>query len=133
MRGALKVMPLILLCRPTMLVVWQQRLNIPTNIPLYCVAVRQMAAEGQSGKTVFDTEVHMKQRRVTEFLHVGKEWHPRMCLLNVYGDQTVDVSTVRQWVVRFSSGDSGSPLLVQTAFSFTSTACRLLFIAGENV
>ena len=75
----------------------------------------------------------MKQRRVTEFLHVGKEWHPRMCLLNVYGDQTVDVSTVRQWVVHFSSGDSGSPLLVQTAFSFTSTACRLLFIAGKNV
>jgi hypothetical protein len=27
-------------------------------------------------------------------------------LLNVYGDQTVDVSTVRGWVVRFSSGDS---------------------------
>ncbi|MEQ5146202.1 hypothetical protein ABN231_18065, partial [Proteus mirabilis] len=30
-------------------------------------------------------------------------------LLNVGGDQTVDVSTVRQWVVCFSSGDSGSP------------------------
>jgi len=27
-------------------------------------------------------------------------------LLNVYGDQTVDVSTVRRWVVRFSRGDS---------------------------
>ena len=27
-------------------------------------------------------------------------------LLNVYGDETVDVSTVRWWVVRFSSGDS---------------------------
>jgi hypothetical protein len=27
-------------------------------------------------------------------------------LLNVYGDQTVDLSTVRGWVVRFSSGDS---------------------------
>jgi hypothetical protein len=27
-------------------------------------------------------------------------------LLNVYGDQTVDVSTVRRWVARFSSGDS---------------------------
>ena len=32
-------------------------------------------------------------------------------LLNIYGDQPVDVSTVRQWVVCFSSGDSGSPLL----------------------
>jgi len=27
-------------------------------------------------------------------------------LLNIYGDQTVDVSTVRRWVARFSSGDS---------------------------
>jgi len=30
-------------------------------------------------------------------------------LLNVYGDQTVDVSTVRRWVERFSSGDSDVP------------------------
>ena len=29
-------------------------------------------------------------------------WH----VLNVYRDQTVDVSTVRQWMVCFSSGDS---------------------------
>uniref|UniRef100_A0A8C9L1U1 DUF3730 domain-containing protein n=1 Tax=Pavo cristatus TaxID=9049 RepID=A0A8C9L1U1_PAVCR len=36
-----------------------------------------------------------------------------------------------QWVVTFNSGDSncGSPLLVQIC---TSTACRPLFIAGEN-
>ena len=50
----------------------------------------------------------MKQRCVTEFLHVEKtapnDIHRH--LLNVYEDQTVDVSTVRQWVVRFSSGDS---------------------------
>jgi len=41
----------------------------------------------------------------------------------------VNVSTVRQWVVHFISGDSGSPLVVQI---LTSTVCRLLFIAGEN-
>ena len=29
----------------------------------------QMAAEGQSDKMVFDMEVRMKQRDVTEFLH----------------------------------------------------------------
>ena len=53
------------------------------------------------------------------------------CLLNVYGDHIVDVSTVRQWVVRFSTGDSdsGSPPLVQM---FRSMACRLLFIADKN-
>lgn len=33
-------------------------------------------------------------------------------LLNVYGDQAEGVSTARQRVVRFSSGDGGSPLLV---------------------
>jgi len=48
------------------------------------------------------------------------------CLLNVYGDQAVDVSTVRWWVLRFSNGksNSGSPLLVQI---FMRVACRLLF------
>jgi len=67
-----------------------------------------MTAEGQSDKMVSDMEVRMKQRCVTEFLHSGKiapnEIH--RCLLNVYGDQTVDVSTVRRRVARFSSGDS---------------------------
>ena len=63
-------------------------------------------------------------RGVTEFLHAEK-------LLSIYGDQTVGVRTVRQRVLHFSSGnnDIGSPLVVQI---LTSTACRLLFIAGEN-
>ena len=67
-----------------------------------------MAAEGQSDKMTSDMEVLMKQRCVIEFLHAEKiapkDIHRR--LLNVYGDQTVDVSTVRRWVARFSSGDS---------------------------
>jgi len=52
-------------------------------------------------------------------------------LLNIDGDQTVDMSTVRQRVVHFSSGDSGSgsPPLVQIV---TRAACRLLLIAGKN-
>ena len=52
-------------------------------------------------------------------------------LLNVYGDQPVDVSTVKGWVICFSSGNSGSgsPPLAQM---LTSAACRLLFIAGKN-
>jgi len=43
----------------------------------------------------------------------------------------VDVSTVRRWVVHFSSNgtDSGFPLLVQ---GFTNVSYRLLFITGEN-
>ena len=67
-----------------------------------------MAAEGYSDTTASDMEVCMKQRCVTEFPHVEKitltdiHWH----LLNVSGDQTVDVSIVRQWVVHFSRGNS---------------------------
>jgi len=67
-----------------------------------------MAAEGQSDKIASDMELCMKQRCVTEFLYAEKiaptdiHW----CLLNIYGDQTVDVSTARQWVVRFSSGNN---------------------------
>ena len=41
----------------------------------------------------------------------------------------MDVSTVRWWVVHFSSGNSGSPLLAQICMS---PARRLLFIAGEK-
>lgn len=66
-----------------------------------------MAAEGQSHRMVSDTEVHMEQRCNTEILYAEKmastdihQW-----LLNVDGDQTVGVSTVRQGVVHFSSGD----------------------------
>jgi len=61
-----------------------------------------MAAEGQSDRTVADREVHMEQRCITEFLH-GEKMAPTdiyRCLLNVYGDQTVDESRVRgKWCV----------------------------------
>ena len=89
-----------------------------------------MATEGQSDKILPDMEVCMKQRCVTEFLHTEKSapvdinWH----LLSVCGDQPVDVSAVRRWVVRFISGDSGPSLLVQT----NKSVHHSLFIAGEN-
>ena len=57
-----------------------------------------MAAEGQSGRMAPDVEVHMKQRCGTEFLHAEKmaatDIHQH--LLNISGDQTVDVGTVRR-------------------------------------
>jgi hypothetical protein len=46
-------------------------LNLPANIPLNFVAVRQMTAEGQSDKMAPDMEVRMKLRCVTEFLHTN--------------------------------------------------------------
>ena len=51
---------------------------------------------------VSDMEVHAKHRCVIELLHAEKrkatptDIHQH--LLNIYGDQTVDASTVRQWV-----------------------------------
>jgi len=56
-----------------------------------------MAAEGHSDRVVMDMEVQMKQKSVTEFLHAEKmaptDIHRR--LLNVNGDQTVGVGTMR--------------------------------------
>jgi hypothetical protein len=67
-----------------------------------------MTAEGQCDKMASDMEWCIKQRCETEFLHTEKiapnDIHG--CLLNVYKDQTVDVSTVRWWMAHFSSGDS---------------------------
>ena len=52
-------------------------------------------------------EVLFKQRAVIEFLTAEKvppiEIHRRM--QGVYGDQCVDVSTVRRWVRRFKDGE----------------------------
>ena len=67
-----------------------------------------MAAEGQSETVVSDMEACMKQRCGTEFLHAEKmaSINVHQHLLNISGDQTVDVSTVRLWVVYFSSSNS---------------------------
>jgi hypothetical protein len=70
--------------------------------------MRQITAEGQSGKMACDMKVCMQQRCVSEFLHAEKiarnDINQR--LLRVYGDRTVDASTVRRLMARFNSGDS---------------------------
>jgi len=57
----------------------------------------QTAAEGQSNKLDPDMEVCMKQTYDTEFLHMEKMGpiNIHQCLLNVYGNQRVDLSTRR--------------------------------------
>ena len=58
-----------------------------------------MAADGQSDRMASDMEVRMKQRCGIAFLceekipHIDIHQH----LLNVYGDQTVEVSTVKHF------------------------------------
>ena len=87
-----------------------------------------MAEEGQSDKMVSDIKVYMKQRCVMEFLY-GEKIEPTdilQSLLNTYGDQTEDVSTVRQCILHFSCGksESGSSLLMQI---FTSIGMQAFF------
>ena len=57
-----------------------------------------MTAEGQSDRMASDMEEHTKQRCGIEFLHEEKMAPTDVDrqLLNVYGDQTADVGTVRQ-------------------------------------
>ena len=102
----------------------------------YSTPFSYQVTDGSRGaicRMVSGMEVSLKQRCITEFLHAEKmvptDIHQH--LLNIYGDQTVDVSTVRRWwVVCFSRGDSKSrSSLVQM---FTSSACRLLFMAGKD-
>ena len=75
----------------------QLRLNLPISIPLHFVPVHKMASEGQSDKMMSDMEMQMKQRCVTEFLHAEKNApiDIHQCLQNVYGEQIVDVNTLR--------------------------------------
>jgi len=56
-----------------------------------------------------DMEVQMKQRCVTDFLHVENSVPTdiHQCLLKVSGDQPVDVSTVRKWVGVFQQWQQG--------------------------
>ena len=60
-----------------------------------------VAAEVES-----EMEEPVKQRSVIEKKMVPIGIH--QCFLNSYGDQTVDVSAVRWWVLCFSSGNSYS-------------------------
>ena len=106
---------------------WQWKLNLPT-ILLLCNRWQQ----GGSDKTASDMEVQIKQRCVTEFLCAEKmvPTDIHQCFLNIYGDQIVNVSTLKWQLVHFSSGNhTGAPPLVQI---FTRVACRLLFITGKN-
>ena len=104
-RVALKVMPSILLC------IRAYEANVggtaaevePSHwYSVTCCCPVQMAAEGHSDWMVSDMGVHMEQRCGIEFLHVERSAaiNIHWCLLNVYGHQTVDMSTVRWWVVK---------------------------------
>jgi len=64
-----------------------------------------MAAKGQSDRMMSDMAVWMKHECVTEILHMEymAPTDIHQYLMNIYGDQTVDVSAVRSCVVHFRS------------------------------
>jgi len=111
-RVALKLMHPILLCWPMMSeadiggMAVEVEPSHQYSVKFCCRVTND--SRGQSNKMASDMEVQMNKRCIIEFLHVEKfapnDIHRR--LLNVYGHQVVDVSTVRQWVACFSSGDS---------------------------
>lgn len=98
MRDAPKVIPPILLC-------WSLTSEAAVGMTvevessqtlLHFVAMWQMAAEGHSDKLVSHVEVHVKKRGGIEFLHAeNSSTDIDQHSLNVYGVQTLNVSTVR--------------------------------------
>jgi len=103
-----------------------------TSISSHFVAMQQMVAERYSDKMVSDMEVCTKWRCVADFLHEEKikptciHWH----LLNIHGDQTGDVSTLRQWVMHLSN-DAIIAAVKQRITFMDADFHRLLFIAGK--
>ena len=83
---------------------------------------------GGQKKMVSDMKAHMKQRCVTEFLCAEKNWtiNIHWWLLNVYGDQTVDVSMVKWLVACLSIGNNGSIPLVQIFMEQHAGSCTSL-------
>lgn len=79
-----------------------------TSVPLHFVVMRQMAAQGQSGNMMSHMEGCMKQSLSLNYTVWKKIAPTNICwhLLSIHGHQPVDVSTVRWWLVHFSSGDS---------------------------
>ena len=89
-----------------------------------------MAAEGQFDKMVSDVEVCMKQRCVTEFLHVEK-WHPLAFIdaCKSFWRPNSGYENSGWWLLPFSSddSDSGSPALVQVFMSAAyAGSCSLM-------
>ena len=76
-----------------------------------------------------DMEVCMKQRGGIESLHVRRQYPLIFLDTEHVWRPSSGCEHSEEWVLHFSTGNSGSPPLVQI---FTSMLCRLLFIVGEN-
>ena len=106
---ALKVMPVILLCWPTLSQVDVCSMTVEVE-PLhqYSITFCCCATNGSRGAVWQNAIWHgmcMKQKCGVDFLHAEKiTYWPSLMLAECWWRPTVDVSTVRWWVVHFSSG-----------------------------
>ena len=131
MRSALEVMPPILLCWPTTLETDVGVMAVETEPSHHYYYICCHAG------AVWQNDVWHGSAYKTKMWNLIPPCEKKMApidihrhLLNVDGEHAVDVITVRCCVMHFSNADnSESPSMVHI---FTSTACRLLFIACEN-
>ena len=74
-----------------------------------------------------DIDVRIGQRSVIEFLTAGGEMPIRIHerLKNVYGEATVDVSTVRRWVHRYKEAEGQTRLVDETRSGRPAGDCFL--------
>ena len=130
-------MPLISLCWPTVLEVDVGDMIAEVEPPsqysfvfCYCATDGSRGEVWQNGvwhRSVYEANVLNWIPLCEKLVPTDIHWH----LLNIYGDQTVNVRTARWWVVCFSCGDSdsGTPPLWKI---FMSSACRFLLINDKK-
>ena len=135
MRTDPKVMPSILWCWPTMSKMYVGGMAIEAELSHHYSITFFCCVTHGSRRTNWQIGVwhgNVDEAKVWNWIPPWGEMASidiHRHFLNIYGDQTVYASTVGWWMVHFTSGDGGSPPLLQI---FTSSVCRLLFITGKN-
>ena len=108
MRAAQKLMLPILLCWPMTSELDTGSTAVEVESSCWHSITFRCPTDGQCGrmvlmwKCIWSKNVSLNSFMCNKMAPTDIPW----CLLNADGDQTVDVSTVRWWVERFSSGDS---------------------------
>lgn len=87
----------------------------------------EIAAESLSSKMMSDMKVHIKQRCVL-WIFPCRKIGIHLCLLTIYGDQTMGVSIVKKCV--FCSGDNNA--CDKPCSKCGMSTCWILFIVEEN-
>ena len=102
--------------------VWQQRVSLSDSIPLYVVAMWQMAAERHSDRMASDTEMCLKQRCVIEIPPRRKNntyWHS-LTLAECFWRPNSGYEHSEVWVVCYSCGCSNTK--DESCFTWPCTA-----------